>query len=202
MTNYISAYPLTWPDGWSRPAQPMESRFGDGWKNQPSVSKGTDAVLDELRKLGIDRENIIISTNLTLRLDGLPRANQKMPIDSAAAVWWTQNGEQKVMAIGQYCKVGCNLWAIAKTLETMRGIQRWGGGEILERTFTGFTALPHFSEPSPWRQLFDYHGNDLKEAEAIFKQLRSKSHPDKGGDADFFKMVVESWEAAKLELGQ
>jgi hypothetical protein len=49
----------------------------------------------------------------------------------------------------------------------MRGIERWGGGEIMVRTFTGFTALPGPDGPEPesavvyWRDVLHYHGSQL-----------------------------------------
>lgn len=35
-----------------------------------------------------------------------------------------------------------NIYAIGKTIEALRGIERWGTGDMVEQAFTGFVALP------------------------------------------------------------
>jgi hypothetical protein len=102
---------------------------------------------------------VIISSDLKLRNDGLPYSNQRTPEDNGIAVWWKIDGERRVIAPDKYTKIEDNLYAIGKTLEAMRGIERWGGGEIMVRTFTGFTALPGPDGPEPesaviyWREV-------------------------------------------------
>lgn len=202
MTDHITASPLTWPDGWKRENGFERSRFGT-YHNKPSAAAGTDLVLDQLRMMGVPDYQVIVSTNLALRLDGLPRSNQPEPHDAGAAVWWKdEDGNQKVLAVDKYHRVGCNLYAIGKTLEAMRGISRWGGGEILERTFTGFTALPSPDEVNRphWRKILHYEGGDLAECERAYRKARSRAHPDKGGDDDLMYMVSAAWEQAKQEL--
>ena len=44
-----------------------------------------------------------------------------------------------------------NIYAIGKTIEALRGIERWGTGDMVEQAFTGFVALP--SPKSPWEIL-------------------------------------------------
>jgi hypothetical protein len=61
------------------------------------------------------------------------------------------------MAIDQYDRVEHNLAAIAATLDAMRAIKRHGGAEILDRAFTGFTALPApMAGGKPWRQVLGF----------------------------------------------
>ncbi|ROU09438.1 hypothetical protein [Lysobacter enzymogenes] len=89
-----------------------------------------------------------MSTNLTLRRDGLPRSDQREPADPGAAVYWTDcTGADRCMAVDRYTKTAGNLAALAATLEAMRAIERHGGAEILDRVFTGFTALPRRARP-------------------------------------------------------
>ncbi|MGN5479481.1 hypothetical protein ACTMU2_29065 [Cupriavidus basilensis] len=102
-----------------------------------TVSDGVNRVLDELGRLGARPGSIIISTNVAVRLDGLPRSGQREPADPGAAVYWQdRSGAPRVMAIDQYRSVADNLAAIAATLEAMRAIERHGGAQILERAFT------------------------------------------------------------------
>ena len=98
----------------------------------------------ELAKLAVSRDDLIISTNVPTRLDGLPRGDARNPEDTGAAVYWRKahDAPMKCMAVDRYKAVADNLCAIAATLEAMRAIERHGGAEILERTFRGFAALP------------------------------------------------------------
>lgn len=190
----IPAYPLQWPGGWPRtPA--VETRPGKFGSKKGSASRVTDItvaeatqrVLTELARMGIDRGDVVISTNLTLRLDGLPRSGQAAPRDAGAAVYWqTRKGERRVMAIDQYWKVEENLAAIAATLDAMRAIERHGGAQILDRAFTGFTALPAPAARKPWREVMIF-GESTPTREQLrrrYRELASTRHPDRAGGSD------------------
>ena len=45
--------------------------------------------------------------------------------------------------------------AIAKTIEALRGINRWGTGDMMEAAFKGFSALPAPDTNKPWREVLD-----------------------------------------------
>ena len=128
MSDNITASPLTWPHGWNRyRGERLSSRFGtkrsQGWgSDKITVHKATTFVLDELRRMGIWEEDIIISTNLVLRNDGYPRSSQRAPEDPGASVWWQLGESHQVIACDQYNRVADNLYAIGKTIEAMRGI--------------------------------------------------------------------------------
>ena len=154
--------------------------------------------------MGIPYFNVIISTNLELKNDGLPRSKQKIIKDKGVAVWWKEGEQQRVIALDKYNRIADNIYAVAKTIEAMRGIERWGSGEILERTFTGFNALPSpetVSVPS-WRNVIEYFGDNLVDAKLAYKQMSSKHHPDRGGDVDHFNLINRAWLQAETELKQ
>ena len=197
--NHVTAYPLTWPEGWKRTKNPVRSRFGD-WKKPVTIAKATTFVLDELRKMGIPDFSIILSSNLRLRNDGLPYSSQRTPDDIGISVWWNDGGKQMVIALDQYDRIADNLWAVGKTIEALRGIERWGGGEILQRTFTGFAALPHIQERN-WRDVLGVDGADREEITVKYKKLRSFFHPDKGGNKDAFNEIQNAYDQARRELG-
>jgi DnaJ-domain-containing protein 1 len=184
--NPIQAYPLTWPDGWvrSNPGFRKLGRFSRGertYSSQPgdssylqkrnlSVTDGVSRILQQLELMGIDRQDVVISTNVRTRLDGLPRSGEKEPIDPGAAV--------------------------AATLEAMRSIERHGGAEILDRAFTGFVALP--SPEQPWQVLGLAMTASRTEVEDAYRRLAMKHHPDRGGDAGEMARI-NSARAAMLE---
>lgn len=219
----IEAYPLTWPAGWPRtlPSQRREARFSKGERQRPSspggsswmcyrpvsITDGIQRVLAELGRFDIGRDDIVISTSLKLRLDGLPRSDQREPEDPGAAVYWQDaKGRKQVMAIDQYDRVADNLAAIAATLEAMRAIERHGGAQILERAFTGFAALPAPDHQRPWREVLGIPSlpeNEAQAREAIegaYRRLRSQHHPDKGGEAAAFSAVQTAYDQAIAEL--
>ena len=49
-----------------------------------------------------------------------------------------------------------SLAAIAATLDAMRAIERHGGARVLERAFTGFTAVPAPDARKHWREVFGF----------------------------------------------
>jgi hypothetical protein len=190
----IEAYPLTWPQGWKRETNRGRARFSKGvrqyssdghssWnrKTELSIADGTQRVLKVLEQMGYNT-SVVISSNLELRNDGLPRSNQRAPSDPGVAVYWGRGNKARCIAVDQYDRVADNLAAIAATLEAMRAIERHGGAAILDRAFTGFTALPAPEQPF---QVLGVGANASKEEiETAYRRLASEHHPDRGGDAD------------------
>ncbi|MFZ6655871.1 J domain-containing protein [Undibacterium sp. TJN19] len=212
----ITAYPLTWPTGWPRtqPSSQKEGRFGTRKVRSGSsyarseditVADAVSRVLAELERMCIHRDDIVISTNIKLRLDGLPRGNEREPNDNGAAVYWeTRAGARRVMAIDQYTSVANNLAAIAATLEAMRAIERHGGAQILDRAFTGFTALPAPSTKRTWRDVFQFAPGAAIDPVTLKNQFRSlarQCHPDMGGTDQSMAELNVAYEEAKKELG-
>lgn len=211
----ITAYPLQWPEGWPRPI-PGDRKFGRFGvrRTRPgssyahlqdiTITEATSRVLTELGSMGIDRQDIVISTNVRLRLDGLPRSGEKEPDDSGAAVYWvTRAGDHRVMAIDLYTTVADNLAAIAATLNAMRAIERHGGAQILDRAFTGFTALPSPGQTKHWRSILDvpHDVNDIERVRAAYRKAASLNHPDRGGSTALMAEINRAWEEAQKELG-
>jgi hypothetical protein len=207
---------LSWPDGWKRTQSisRTHAQFGrtervshqpgqPTWlsKKRLSVADAVGRLLGELRRMGIPDWNVIISTNVPLRLDGMPRSD-KEPADPGAAVYWKKSDKQpmRCMAIDRYTRVADNLAAIAATLEAMRAIERHGGGTILERAFLGFAALPERATQH-WREVLGIQGAaTLQIVEDRFRALAQVHHPDKGGDRNKFEEIVQARDAARLEL--
>jgi hypothetical protein len=194
MSTIIPAYPLQWPIGWKRARVRGDAKFhgttrssnGEAAYNvkRPlTIGEGLRRVRTELERMGIRDDDIVVSTNLPLRLDGLPRGDVSNPADPGAAVYWRVRKETRCMAIDEYRRVADNLAAIAATLEAMRAIERHGGAAILDRAFTGFTALP--APPQWWDVLGVPMNASADEINAAYRRLASEHHPDRfGGDAN------------------
>lgn len=198
--DHITSSPLCWPQGWPRTRNAKHSNFGKAG-GRPTIHRATQFVLDQLRMMGIPSWQVIVSSDLQLRRDGLPYSNQRPPEDQGIAVWWKDGDQQRVIALDQYSRIEDNLHAIGKTLEAMRGIKRWGGGEILNRTFSGFTALPAPAE-ADWRGVLEYTGNSLEEARAQYRIKRKSAHPDHGESSEQFHAVEQAWQQAQNELSE
>jgi len=215
----MTKYPLTWPTGWKRTQaysrtrakfskattkyhdNPNDTTQNHSYKvrGQVTIAEGAGRVLKSLEMLGAVGE-AIISTNLHLKLDGLPRSGQQEPADPGVAVYWkTRTAKQhKVMAIDRYDRVADNLAAIAATLEAMRAIERHGGAVILERAFTGFEALP---SPNDWRHVMGFENTPtLEQAKDRYRQLAQSRHPDRGGHENAMQELNRAYDDAKREL--
>jgi hypothetical protein len=195
MTEKPSAFPLEWPAGWPRTRYQDRERGSfstrriRGEKSYPTHTQITLAEArtrlgDELDRLGARYP--ILSTNVELRLDGLPRSGQKEPIDPGAAVYFHLNGKPIVLACDNYQTVGANLAAIAAHIGAMRGMARWRVGRT-EQLFTGYVALPAATPAGkPWWQVLGFDGPVSGNAaitvvEGRYRRMIREAHPDAGG---------------------
>lgn len=193
------AYPLDWPVGVPRSTQVSSNwaALGKGW----TLDRATRAVLAELRRMDAE-DGPVISTNLTLRLDGLPRSGQVQPKDRGAAVYWRKKGELYALACDAHATIERNLRAIAKHLEALRGLERWGCGTA-EQAFHGYKALPAPKERLDWELYFglDRHEASREDVLAKFRESAKLSHPDvAGGSAEDFRRLVEMRDTALASL--
>jgi len=195
------AYPLHWPAGWPRMSsngrkrakfgKSTQSSYGS-WKTKGelTIQDGTKRVIAELRTMGVRDGLFVISTNLELRNDGLPRSGQRMPEDPGVSVYWTRKGHQQVMAIDIYDRVQDNLAAVASSLNALRAIERHGGAQILDRAFAGFTALANPDTFDAWAELGLKPGSSAEEINSQFRKLSRDRHPDvTGGDPEPFQRL-------------
>ncbi|MDH4163301.1 MAG: J domain-containing protein [Nitrospirota bacterium] len=190
----IDAYPLQWPAGWKRTTsyQRRTSKFAD-----KSFAVARDYLMAELKRFGAT--NIILSTN-----DGLPYSGYRQPDDTGVAVYfqksqgWDKPKKSMVFACDQWRKIEENIYAIFKTIEALRGIERWGSSDLMERSFTGFTALP----PAPpakrdWWDVLGVPRHSSKEhIKARYRELAAVNHPDFGGSHEAMTLLNRAYEEA------
>lgn len=186
----IEAYPLCWPDSWKRtpPARRIASRF------KSTFAAARDGLLKEIGRLRAGtyhRDDPILSSDLLLRLDGLPLAKQREPEDSGVAVYFQYKKKMMVFACDKYLKTWENMVAIRNTIEAIRGIERWGASEMMERAFTGFVAIPDSSWPNVLGVPRTAGDEEVKLA---YRRLCSQHHPDRGGSVDEFNKVQHAYE--------
>lgn len=202
----MEKFPLQWPVGYPRTKYPMEARFGS-----ITFERSRQKLFRELEKMldYNDRKTIVLSTDLPLRNDGMPYASAKAN-DKGVAVYFNRKGEQMVLCCDKWKKMEHNIHAICKTVEAMRGIDRWGVSDFLKRSFQGFNALPPAAHDKPkrkWWVVFEYPVmpdfiGEWPRIEAQYKSLAKKRHPDAGGTTEAFQELVSAFVEAKKLFGK
>lgn len=211
----ITASPLCWPSGKPRAADSdrRPGRFGKRnahgmGLNDLSVADARARVLSVLdrytrsgRTYRVPPETIIISTDLALRQDGMPRSGQREPNDSGAAVYFELDGQKQCVPCDVYTRVADNLAAIADCLEALRTLERHDAS-LMRAAFTGFAQLasPETMSQPGWRVVLGTQSDDLETVRAAYRRELGKAHPDRGGSSERFHAVQEAWGQAKRDL--
>ncbi|MEO0869005.1 MAG: J domain-containing protein [Cyanobacteria bacterium J06642_11] len=189
-------YPLQWPAAKLRTKRPAQSRFDPYGRR--TFAQARDELLHQLKLLGA--KHIQISSNIPLRNDGLPRARFKID-DHGIAVYFRLKEEKVVLACDVWSKAVDNIWAIAKTVEAQRGIDRWGCLKA-EDVFLG-RALPAQTSCPSWQTVLELNG-DISEStiKVAYRKLSKKYHPDTGGNRAKWDQLNEAYQAALEHLSQ
>lgn len=158
----------------------------------------------ELSLLGAS--NVVVSTMQPVRNDGMPYAAKRIIQDPGAAVYFTLRGRQLAMAQDAFEQLTDNLRSIALAIEHLRGLERHGGGTMMDRAFAGFVALPPPDVKRPWREVlgvnpYAYEGSfALKKAEESYRRLAKERHPDAGGSVGVMAELNRAIAEARKEL--
>lgn len=175
------AFPLAWPAGWPRAKRKARSSFG------VSFADARDDLMRELRLMGASYP--VLSSNVPLRRDGLPYAATREPDDPGVAVYFMWQGKQMTFACDRWDRVKDNVRAIGKTIEALRGIERWGASDMMQRAFSAFEALP---APDPWWKMLGLTGptRSKQEINEAYRKASGAAHPDRpGGSHDRMAQV-------------
>jgi hypothetical protein len=189
----IEAFPLQWPAHYPRAAKKQDSAF------KCTLAQARDGVLREIERL--KGKNVVISSNIPVKKDGNLYASQK-PVDGdhAVAVYFTWKNEQYVMACDRYYSIQENLRAIEKSIDAMRGLERWGASDILQRAFTGFKALPeqgHQVQTEWWVVLGLTPSATKEQITKAYKQKSKECHPDRpNGSREKWDQLTAAYEEA------
>jgi hypothetical protein len=197
-----SRYPLFWPTGWKRTPVPVRRRANFGtkrpndYKREMTMATATARLMTELRRLGVLDGDAILSTNLKVRLDGLPYSGQAQPADPGVACYFRLADKDRVLACDTWTRVEDNVTAIAAHIEALRAIERYGVGS-LEQAFAGYVGLP--AKGQTWRSTLGFSPDAEVTKDAIEQAFRARArevHPDvEGGSHD----AMASLTAAKRE---
>jgi hypothetical protein len=202
----VDGWPLYWPEGWTRTSSYQRERS----RYEVNFVKARDEVLRQVKLMR--GQDVVVSTNIPLRRDGLPLANIAEPQDPGVAVYWNEikytSGRSvrttRVLACDKWQKVRDNLRAVGLTLDALRAIERAGASQVLERAFTGLTALPADAGKRPWRKVLGINTDHVSwdVVEAAYKLLALQRHPDRGGTHDAMQELNRAREEARQEFGR
>lgn len=166
------------------------------------MEESSRELANELSRLGASK--VVLSTNVKIRIDGLPYSGQAQPADPGAAVYFERKGRPVTLACDKWNRVEDNVWAIAKHIEALRGQQRWGVG-TLDQAFRGYTALPAVGESSAsdwWKILGVPVNSNPDQVRFAYRVLVKKHHPDRGGDPEMFHRLQRAMERFEQMLKQ
>lgn len=202
------SYPLSWPIGWPRTPRYKVSRakFGvrvqrgdNSYKSKDAVTLyvGRERILDEMKRLGATQ--VMLSTNIPTRNDGLPYSKAREPDDHGVAVYFRIKGEPRVLACDKWDRVADNMAALAAHVDAVRGQLRWGVG-TLEQAFGGYKALPAMDAPKPWWQILGVKEDaPMSAIDARRMLLLRQHHPDAGGNANQAAEVNAAYDQGRRE---
>lgn len=200
------AYPLAWPAGWPRTPTGRQDdaryRFkrpnSTGYREPWTFVGARDALLEEIRRFGAT--GVVLSTNFRVNRDGNPTSDRGRPTDQGIALYFQRKGKPLVMACDRYTRAEENMRSLALALDALRQLERHGGGHMMERAFEGFSAIPAPGKRS-WRAVLGVKADEgLDRAEAQYRDLAKRHHPDVGGDSSMFHEASDAIRQAREEL--
>jgi DnaJ-domain-containing protein 1 len=131
----------------------------------------------------LNASRVVLSSNVPINRDGIAIWKGGRLTDPGVAIYFTLKGEQRVLACDRWERIEENLRALELSIDAMRGLDRWGASDMINRVFTGFTALPApAAGPSTWWQIIGVdRDSSLEEVEKHYRAQMRKAHPDSGG---------------------
>lgn len=193
------AYPLAWPSGWPR----TENRERN-YHFKMTEGAMVEHLYGELDRLGAT--DIVVSSNMQVRLDGRPLSKQRMAEDPGVAVYFKLNGVQECIPCDKWDQTITNLHAVGLAIEAIRGMARWGTGTMVEAAFRGFAELPAAGETSEssiksWYEVLQVSPDADEDIRlSAYRSLAKKLHPDNPatGDPTRFAQLQRAKEEAGI----
>lgn len=193
----IEAFPLHWPFGYKRTKFRKQSIF-----KQSQLDKIQILLRAELGRMSAT--NVIISSNIPLRRDGglYSEYLAKKMEEPGIAVYFKHKEQDVVICCDQYEYPWENMYALAKGIEALRSMNRWGVSEFMERAFTGFKALPERAEQAWYDVLGIERMANASQIKDAYRKMVQVHHPDAGGTTEMFNRINSAYQQGLKSLTQ
>lgn len=194
-----TAYPLCWPKGRPRTKSEYRSKRRVGRGTLYTVIKDLQR---ELRLLGALR--VVFSTNVELRLDGLPRSGGAMPEDPGVALYFetftlAAGSRSFVVAVDRFARVTDNAAIILTLIRGLRVVDKADIGGV----FDG--ALQELVLPRTWRRVLGYQEGSMPNIVDVrnnYLERARTNHPDKGGSHAVMVELNNAYDEARREYSK
>lgn len=196
MIQEIEAFPLHWPMGYKR--TPSFLRINSKFK--VNMDTAQQQLRLEIKRLG--GKNLVVSTNIPVRKDGglyVDWMSKKID-DPGVAIYFSINEKNVSMCCDKFFRIWENVYALAKGIEALRGMDRWGVSEFLERAFTGFTGIPETVQAE--KDIWDILGLSVKPdsidvVKSAYRNMAKICHPDIPGGSHYkMQQLNDAYEKA------
>lgn len=202
----VTRYPLSWPAGWRRTPSTRRTRAPfSTYRNPITIDRARQQLQSELKRLGVPYDQWTLSTNVETRTDGTIRSDRRAPDDPGVAVYFRMRagGKPKVFACDKWDTVAGNIAAIARHIDALRRVDRYGVGEM-DQVLAGYTALPPSAED--WRSVFGFGPDEtptFPEVDVRYKRMMVAAHPDRAdGDTLQAARLNTARDLARWELSK
>jgi len=188
LLSQVSPVALCWPEGKPRSKSRACSRF-----KKKTEAQAAARLARQLRSAGV--KNYVISATAGSE-------------DPAIACWFEAPGPERmlrVLASDAFPTRWENTHAMAETLEQMRRVERWRVIDVqqaMEALAPPLAIAPPRVREEWWQVLGVRRNGTLEEAEAAWRQLAKRAHPDRGGDEQSMSALNAAISAARKQLIQ
>lgn len=175
------AYPLSWPKGWPRTDQFKREAHPRFQQTLASALKKLRGQIELLHG-----KALVLSSNVTL--------GHENPQDPGVVAYFQLDTHPMAIPCDRWKHVEDNVYAIALTVEAMRGMERWGAKHMIAAMFSGFKALPD-KAGIDYRAVLGIDPSAKLSEELVtfsYRQRSKTEHPDQGGTPERFAAIREA----------
>ena len=106
------------------------------------------------------------------------------------------------MAQDRFWSIIGNMRSLTMAIEGLRQMERHGGAVMMERAFTGFTAIAPPDWKKSWREVFGVKPDWRGDITALYREKAKNRHPDAGGSDSLMAELNVAFAEAKQELAK
>jgi hypothetical protein len=151
------------------------------------IAEAHNMLVSELEKFNV--QNASITFNAETERDPITRKwsihaedDEWPPEDTRVAVRLRRRGVDYDLATDLFLHTADNLRSLALAIESMRRLERHGGGLIMARAMSAFAAIAPPPRKRPWWEILGVDQDAAAdEISAAFRKKAKSAHPDRNG---------------------